>query len=783
MSAWRSSRRRAPLLWTTLLACALLHSTPARAQKKAVETGERVLPVDVTINGGVGGIWPIVSRDGVLYAPVDAFGNWRLQVRPDTPVIDYRGFRYYPISAVTGIEAKLDAETATLELAIPPDAFTATRLTRELGSVLPRSPVVPAAFLNYDLNYSHIGGPVPTDGLGLLGEAGASGSWGVLTQTFVAPNLVRGNKRGVTRLETSFRRDFPDRGYTFTAGDSIFRTGLLGRSAYFGGVQFGTNFSLAPHINRQPVPLIAGETSTPSTVQLYVNDVLRQTSNVPPGPFTLDNLPVLSGNGDVSVRVRDILGRETLITQPFLITADLLAPGLNDWSVEAGKLREDLGTESGNYGEPFAAGMVRRGLSTSTTGELRLELSRNLSTAGLAAVHAIGSSWVVRAGATGSRHNRLGQGHRWLLGFERPGYTTTLAATLEGNSRSFRNMGEADANLPVRFQVAGQASWAAKWGRFGVAVAYQEPHEDEAVSTYSVNYGTTLRGNWQLSAYYTRAFGRSDGYTLGAVLVIPFDRRTNTATSVQLQNERTEFYSSVTHSPPGSTGWAWRAMAAHQGEARAEAAVNYLSPHGLLSAEAAARPHQTDIRLGAVGGAVWAGDRLFAVSRFDNGAALVSVSGQEGIGVGIGAQAGPKTDARGVALVNRLMPYQGNPVRLDPNDLPLSAEIESIEQEVVPSWRTVAAVDFKVRGGSAALISIVLDDGQPAPPGATVQIEGDAQEFLVARRGEAYVTGLKPSNQLRLKWRDRQCRLDVLLPPGTPDISRVGPLRCAGVPR
>lgn len=761
----------------------LLNLAPAASQTKAVETGERVLPVEVTINGGSGGIWPIVSRDGVLYAPAEAFGTWRLLVRPETPAIDYRGFRYYPVTAVTGLEARLDPDAATVALSVPADAFTATRLSRTLSSVLPRTPVVPAVFLNYDANYSHTGGAVATRGLGLLGEVGASGSWGVLTQTFVAPNLVNEGSRNLKRLETSFRRDFPERGHTLVAGDSIFRTGLLGRNAYFGGVQIGTNFALAPHINRQPVPLIAGEASTPSTVQLYVNDVLRQTSNLPAGPFTLDNLPMLSGNGDVTVRVRDILGRETVISQPFLISAELLAPGLSDWSVEAGKLRENLGTQSNEYGDTFAAGMLRRGLSTATTGELRLELSRTLSTAGVAAVHAIGANWLVRGGAMGSRHERLGNGTRWLFGIERPGYTTTLGATLEGNSRAFRSLGEEDATVPPRLQFAAQASWAGRWGRFGLALAYQRPYGEEDVSTYSLNYGTTFRNNWQLSAYYTRAFGATSGYTVGATLLIPLDRRTNATTSLQVQGDRTEFYSNVTHAPAGTTGWAWRAMAAHQGEARAEAGVNYLAPYGLFTAEAATRPHQTDFRLGAVGAAMWTEDRLFILPRFDQSAALVSIPGQSDVGVGLGSQVTRKTGEDGKALVNRLMPYQSNPVRLDPNDLPFSAEIESIEQDVVPPWRSVAKVEFAVRGGQAALLSIVLDDGQPAPAGATVRIEGEAQDFLVARRGEAYVTGLKASNRLRLQWRDRQCSLDVQLPPGSPEISRVGPLRCAGVAR
>ncbi len=785
MPSWRSSgERNLPLILRTIvLACIFLNTAPATAQNKAIETGERVLPVEVSINGGSGGIWPIVSRDGVYYAPAEAFAAWRLHVRPDTSFIEFRGFRYLPVGAVTGIESRLNEEKGVLELQVHAEAFSGTRLTRELSQVLPRSPVVPAVYVNYDINLSRAGGPVPTRGLGLLGEVGLSGNWGVLSQTFVAPNLVQGEQRGVVRLETAFRRDLPDHGYTLLAGDGMLRTGFLGRGAYFGGLQFGTNFALAPYINRQPIPLIAGETSTPSTVELYVNDVLRQTSRVPPGPFTLDNLPVLSGNGDVTVRVRDILGRETLITQPFLITADLLAPGLTDWSVEAGRLRLDLGTESWHYGDAFVSGMARRGLSTQLTGEARLELARGRSALGLAAVQALGSDWLLRGGAMASRDDDLGAGTRWLFGFERPGATTTLAATMEANSRNFRSLGEEDSAPPPRMQVAGQASWSSDWGRFGFAVAYQRPHGDEAVTTYSLNYSRRVFDSLQLNVYYTRAFGRVEGFTLGAALLVPLDRYTNSASSLQFQKDRTEFYSSVTHSPSEGTGWAWRATAAHQGEGRAEAGVNFLSRYGMLSAEAAARSRQVDVRLGAVGGAVWARDRLFLVPRFDGSAALVSVSGQENVRVGLGAQASQRTDDDGLALLNRLMPYQNNPIRLNANDLPLSAEIDSIEQDAVPAWKSVAQVDFKVRAGRAALLTIALDDGQPAPPGATLKIEGEEREFFVARRGEAYVTGLKDANRLRMEWRGQHCTLELQLAAGGPEISRAGPLACKGVAR
>ena len=78
------------------------------AGRSSIDYVERVLPVEVTINRGSGGIWPIVSRDGVLYAPVEAFAQWRMQVRPDTAaelraqgLVRARAFRWADAAAAT----------------------------------------------------------------------------------------------------------------------------------------------------------------------------------------------------------------------------------------------------------------------------------------------------------------------------------------------------------------------------------------------------------------------------------------------------------------------------------------------------------------------------------------------------------------------------------------------------------------------------------------------------------------------------------------------------------
>ena len=103
---------------------------------------------------------------------------------------------------------------------------------------------------------------------------------------------------------------------------------------------------------------------------------------------------------------------------------------------------------------------------------------------------------------------------------------------------------------------------------------------------------------------------------------------------------------------------------------------------------------------------------------------------------------------------------------------------------MVPAWRSAVKVVFPVRSGRGALLKLVFDDGEPAPAGGVVQIVGEKEEFYVARRGEAFITGLQSRNRVLLNWNGQQCQFDVNLPPESQDeIARLGPLQCKGVSR
>ncbi len=727
-----------------------------------------------------------------MHAPREAFDEWRVELSPGAPTVEFKGQPYTPLTAVSGFRSKVNFSNQSVDLFFSPENFSTLRMTKELVKRPVVSPVLTSVFMNYDLNYaaSAFRGAPSTNDLGLLAEAGLSTNLGILTSSHVGRNMLSnktlGNPNSWLRLETTFTRDFPDQNRTLRIGDTTTRAGMWGRNSYFGGIQFGSNFSLTPGFIRQPLPVLSGVSAAPSTVELYVNDVLRQVSSVPTGPFALDNFPVMSGGGEARLVVRDILGRETVVTQSFLTSAQLLAKGLNDWSLEAGTLRKELGNASNRYGVGFLSGTWSRGVSSGLTLEGRAELTRRLRSAGLGAVVALPGQLLGKAALAASDETSLGRGGHWLLGFDRQGLRNSASFEIRGASQKFRQLGLEAGIKPYKFQVAANWSAALDNGQsFGLGVASISQFDNTRVTTLSGNYSLRVGERNNLNMTASRAIAGATGSAMGLMFTMPLGGSRLLNSSISRHNGGTDAFASYLQNPSPENALGWRLLAGAQADnARAEAGSYYSGRFGAVTGDVSASRDQKAIRLGANGGLVFTDGHFFPTRRVDESFAVVEVAGYGNVGIGIGSNVLARTDANGIALVPRLNPYQNNSIRLDPRELPLNAEIESIEQIAVPAWRSAVKVVFPVRTGRGALIKINFDDGQPAPPGATVRIDGDKQEFYVARRGEAFVTGLKPVNRLILHWENQKCTFDVKLGANAPDeIIRMGPILCKGVKR
>jgi outer membrane usher protein len=383
-----------------------------------------------------------------------------------------------------------------------------------------------------------------------------------------------------------------------------------------------------------------------------------------------------------------------------------------------------------------------------------------------------------------SRSDIAGQGRHWLVGVERTGLRHGVSFSLEGASRGYRQLGIDTAAALPRLQKTASYSYSTdKFGAFNLSYAGFDNYDLGKLNTLSLNYTMRLGAHSALTLSTTRLSGISSGTSIGATLIVPLENRITIASGVTSRSGTTEAYVNASRALSAETGWGWRTALGTRAEGRyAEGGAYYQGSKGLFSADVNAGQTQQNLRLGLIGGMVMADGRVFGTRRVQDSFAIVEVPGYANVGVGFQGSTLTRTDEKGVALLPRLLPFQRNSVRLDPTELPISAELDSIEQEAVPALRSAVKITFPVRSGRGALIKIVLDNGEPAPAGAEVELIGDKKEFFVARRGEAFVTGLQTMNRLRLKWNGASCTFNVELPPGSlEDITRVGPVRCQGV--
>lgn len=259
----------------------------------ASKTDDSLL-LDVAINGlGLDKPKIFLRRNGVLHVPLMALKEWRVRP-PDLPPIEANGQIFVPLAALPGLRFRIDEAKQILILTIPTNLFEPNSLSA-VTQAPTLSETVPAAFLNYDLSFER--NPESTTAAAFL-AMGVSDDWGLISNTMTVG--LGAGRPGAIRLDSYYLRDNPGGLTRLIIGDTVTSGNGWSPQVRFGGIRYGTDFSLQPGLVTFPTPTFGGRTALPSDVELYVNDTLRYRGSVDPGPFTLNQVPLVTGAGQVS---------------------------------------------------------------------------------------------------------------------------------------------------------------------------------------------------------------------------------------------------------------------------------------------------------------------------------------------------------------------------------------------------------------------------------------------------------------------------------------------------
>jgi len=759
----------------------MLWAASAAMAADAPQLTEAVM--EVTLSNSEPGEMVVVLRgpDGELYLEESDFRRLRLHL-PPTAAYLHEGRRFFQPSAIKGCVVRIDEAAQRVLIGAPPASLDTTHLSAAERRSPDITPASPGAFLNYQLSAQQIDG---RNIGGAFAELGVFAGAGVLTGTAVARYGSSDNQ--LVRLDTTYTRDFPATLETLNLGDAISDGASWGNAVRYAGVRWSRNFGLRPDLLTTPLLATSGTATVPSTVDVFVNNQLVTSSQLPPGPFVIDRLPTVSGTGDVSVVVRDALGREQVLTQSFYSSVTLLAPGLSQYSINLGKIRDDYALESNQYGPLLGEASYRRGITDAITLEGHAEyLSGEAHAAGLNAAFGIGRIGVINFTAANGGDS---SGSGWLrgVGLEHRGTNTSFIASSLWAGSDFSQVGE-PLDPAMRMRQRSLLQTGTGLGRFGsLSLAYvrqtyrDSPTQQTLGLTHSIRFGRI--GTLNLTVTETRtaaqfSSGAQNSTSAYLIFVLPLDfRRAATLSTVGGSGPgapANEVIASLMQSPPVGPGSGYRLSASTAGNYDADWRQQFNSADLELEA---ARNQGLDGRSAYLSGAMTFLDGQLNTTRSVSGSfAMVDVAGLADVPVYVENQLTTHTDATGRALLYNLRPYEANRISITPEDLPLDTTIGASSTIMAPPYRSGVIARFPVERVRSGTFRLVQDDGKPVPVGAVVTLKG--AQFPVVLEGMVYVTGYDHGMSAEANWTGGHCIFRLEPPPPDDPLPDMGTVLC-----
>ena len=665
------------------------------------------------------------------------------------------------VNRLAGVSVAYEPLTQRLLLTVPPEWLALQRLADEVPPEQPSSTTGSGWLLNYDIYSTHARSHSMTS---LWSEQRYFSPAGVISNTGLVRLQVRDASRGYVRYDTRWTRTDTGTATEAVYGDIV--TGALpwSTSVRLGGVQWSRNFGVRPDLITYPLPQFAGQAALPSAVDLFLNGFKAFSHRVAPGPFTLNDMPLVNGAGTAAVVTTDALGRQVYTTIPFYVHRELLRPGWTDYSLSLGALRRDYGVRSFSYGRPIATGVYRQGVSDRLTLEAQAQLGKGLGVAGVGALAGLGMMGIANASITRGHTERSGSGWQYSAGWQ---YNTQRAGvSLQQSARSAR-FGDASTYADDGYQLPRRTrqlnlSWTLGTGAIAAGWLDTRSARNERSRIAFASYSAPLRSDLYLTVTAGRTLETRENQ-LRLQLSYFLGQNATVQLSSGTARGSTQTVASYQRSLPTEGGFGWNASHTLAGgpERYSQAALQYRNSTIAVEGGVSTSAGQAMQWAGLAGSLGMIDSHLFAANRVHDGFALVSTQGMPDVPILYENQLAGYTNAQGYLLVPSVPAYYPGRYAVDPLTLPPDVDIPALERRMAVSRNAGMLVQLPVLKMRTATITLVDQDGKPVQAGSAVEHAPGGTHTVVGWDGVVYLTVLHPRNQLVVRTPEgAQCRAE-----------------------
>lgn len=613
-------------------------------------------------------------------------------------------------------------------------------------------------------------------------------------------------------VRTWVQRPLPALSSALMVGDTYTDSAMFG-SVAFNGVKLFTEQSMWPQSQRGYAPEVRGVANTNARVLIRQGDHVIYETQVPPGPFLIDDLYNTRSQGDLQVQVLEADGKSSSFVVPYAAVPGSMRPGRMSYQFAAGKVRNYYSVQNAftegvfqygvnnrltaNAGARFASNyqaLLVGGVYASKLGALSLNttwsharVENDQSKNGWRAEAAYSKTFRTNTNIVLAAYRYSTAGYRDLqdvLGVrrqqkngttynsdtlkQRNRFTATISQnmdeygtlSLSGSSTDYYN----NRSRITELQLSYNNMW--KKLSYNINVGRQRSSMSNKNSIYSVNDADYDSSRYQK---YTENI-------ISAGFSVPLDWR-DSRSSVSFDMTKSRNTRSAMTTLSGSAGsendFTYALYANHdkytaveQGKShsmRWGANVQERTRMGTMRASYAHSGKDHQLGLGTSGTlALHSGGATYGAYTSDT-FALVEAKGASGARVS-NAQ-GAKIDVFGYAIAPSLAPYRYNTIGIDGNSLAQDIELEGGNARVVPVRGAVPKITFNTLSGTPALLKVMMPDGSPVPMGAEVLDREGKNIGMAGQNGQVYARLPDASGTLFIRLDSNQsCRVNYQMP-------------------
>lgn len=621
-------------------------------------------------------------------------------------------------------------------------------------------------------------------------------------------------------VNTWVSRPIPQLRGMFSAGDYYTPSDIFD-SFQFQGMQLTSDEDMNPDYLNDFSPVIRGSAAGNAQVTIRQNGNIVYQTTVPPGPFSISDIPSSSQSGDYFVTIREADGTERSFIQGNSSVAVMQREGELRYAFTGGRLREDS-----NQPE-FAQGTIIYGLPNDLTVFGGLQSSRDYyaGNIGVGTLFGVVGAFSVdlthsKADYTGVTSEQFGgakTGQSWRVRYSKSLAETgsTLTASFNHYTREYWNLSDVYAVQssehysissiensyvpePVsndrprdEAQVSLSQNMMGNMGSVGLNASSKKYYDlDGQETSISVNWNVTMGGvglgfGYQVNKWIANK--QEDERLVSLIGTIPLQQWLGTNHAIYSSSSYTKSDSGkqiLTNTVGGSLlgdnnlSWNIGQSSIHSGgesgdNNNATLGLSYSGGQGRISGGYSYSPDSKQYDIGVQGGVMLTRYGLTLSQSPGDTMALIHVPDANDITIRNGT--GISTDRFGNAVVS-VQPYQRNKIDLDLLTAGENITLTDTSRVVIPIRGAVVLAYYETAIGYQILMKL-SHQGSPLPFGTIVSLmqgqntlkeesRATGGNGIIGDAGQVWMAGMPEEGILHAVWgegADRSCRINYKL--------------------